>query len=68
MNQVEELPTLRVGEPMISVKDRLIEKIKQLDEKTAEKLLDEWDDILLQLELESDEETMLKKPERVKGS
>ncbi len=56
MNQVEELPTLRVGEPIISVKDRLIEKIKQLDEKTAEKLLDEWDDILLQLELESDED------------
>ena len=40
---------------MKSVKDKLIEKIERLDEKTAEKLLDEWDDILLQIELESDE-------------
>ncbi len=33
-----------------------MEKMKLIDEETAKKLLDEWDDILFQLELESDEE------------
>lgn len=41
---------------MISAKERLIEIVRKLDEETAKKLLDEWDDILLQLELEADEE------------
>ena len=41
---------------MISAKEKLIDKIRQIDEKTANRLLDEWDDILLQLELEADEE------------
>ncbi|HEW93062.1 MAG TPA: hypothetical protein ENF81_11085 [Thermotogaceae bacterium] len=37
-------------------KEKLIRAIKELDDKTVEKLLEEWDDILLQLHLESDEE------------
>ena len=40
---------------MIDAKDALMEKIRNLDEKIAKKLLDERDDILLQIELESDE-------------
>ena len=40
---------------MIDAKDALMEKIRNLDKKIAKKLLDERDDILLQIELESDE-------------
>ena len=47
---------LRESGRMLSAKDKLMEKIRLIDEETAKELLDEWDDILLQLELESDEE------------
>ena len=40
---------------MTDAKSASMEKIRNLDEEIAKKLLDEWDDILLQIELESDE-------------
>jgi len=41
---------------MTKVKEKLIKAIENLNDELAQKLLDEWDDILLQLKLESDEE------------
>ena len=35
-----------------------MERVKELDDLTAQRLLDEWDDILLQIEIENDEETL----------
>ena len=40
---------------MSTIKEKLIKAIKSLDESIAEKLYNEWEDILLQLKLENDE-------------
>ena len=43
---------------MSSVKEKLIEVIQSLDDDTAQKLLEELDDILLEIELQNDPEFM----------
>ncbi len=41
---------------LTKVKEKLISAIVNLNEDMAQKLLEEWEDILLQLKLESDKE------------
>jgi len=41
---------------MTDVKEKLTKAIEALDDRLAEKLLQEWEDILLQLKLENDPE------------
>ncbi|MCD6463819.1 MAG: hypothetical protein J7L52_09060 [Thermotogae bacterium] len=43
---------------MVTAKEKLINIIQNLDERVAEKLLEELDDILLQIELENDPDFM----------
>ena len=49
------------------VKEELLEKVKELDDNMARRLLDEWEDILLQIKLESDEDFLKNVEEARKG-
>ncbi len=44
--------------PIVNVKEKLIERVKELSDEIAARLFQEWDDILLQLKLETDPETL----------
>ena len=59
--------TFHGGGFVSTVKEKLIKIIQDLDDDTAEKLLEEMDDFLLQLELENDPETLKAFEEAKKG-